>query len=176
MRKKIKNSIIVSILFAVSGCGVYEPIQVIPDYIRTIYIEPVKNETQQIGIGSDLTEELINEFVKEGRLTVTNSENADSVLRTTAYEYSKIPISYDENFVVEEYKLSMIINLKYFDNIKKVKLWEDIRNDLHGGIEVWVKYYVGQESGFAETEEEARQRLIEEAAEKILHRTVYGWE
>jgi outer membrane lipopolysaccharide assembly protein LptE/RlpB len=158
------------------GCGVYEPIEIVPDHIQTIRIEPFENNTQQIGLIADLTEELVNEFIKEGRLTVVSAPDADSTLKGTIVEYSKIPLSYDENFVVQEYKLTMIVNLKYYDNIQKVRLWEYTREDLLGGIEVWVKYYVGPDSAIPETEEEARDRLVEDVAEKILQRVVYGWE
>ncbi len=177
MKTLIKRTML--LLFSagfISGCGVYEPIEVVPDYIRTLYIKPVKNETQQIGLSSALTQEVINEFVKEGRLTVVGSENSDSSLEATIVEYSKLPIAYNEHLIAQEYKLTMIVNLKFYDHVKKLKLWEDIRMELSGGIESNLKYYVGQEVEFAETEEEARQRLIEDIAGKILHRTVYGWE
>ena len=164
--------------FIASGCAVvslYEAVEVVPDNIRNVYIEPVRNETQQVSLSIDLTEKIIDEFIKEGRLTVVGPEEADSTLRTTIIEYSKIPIAYDENFITEEYKLTIIVDLRYYDNIKKVKIFEEVRQDLLGGIEVWVKYYVGKDIELVETEEEARERLIEDVAKEILRRTVYGW-
>jgi len=177
MKKIIKRIIWLFIWSGfICGCGIYEPIEVVPDHIQTFRINPVKNKTQQIGLTSDLTEEVINEIVKEGRLTVVSSPDADSSLDIIIIEYSKIPIAYDENFIAQEYKLNMIINLKFYDHIKKLKLWEDVRENLTGGIETWVKYYVGTDTEFPETEEEARQRLVQDIAKKILHRIVYGWE
>ncbi len=172
----IKRKLYVVLIGLIFGCGVYEPIELVPDYIRTLQIEPFKNETQQIGLSSDLTQEVINEFIKEGRLTVVNAENSDSVLEGTIIEYSKIPLSYDENFIAQEYQITLIVNLAYSDKIKKLKLWQDVRTGLTGGIETSVKYNVGADAAFAETEEEARQRLIEDISRKILHRTIYGWE
>ncbi|MFW6172260.1 MAG: LptE family protein [Elusimicrobiota bacterium] len=175
MLKKLTMFIILLQLMII-GCGVYEPMEIVPDHIQTIRIVPFKNETQEMGLSSELTEEVINEFIKDGRLTVVNSDKADSILKGTIIEYTKIPISYDENFIATEFKLNMIINLSYYDNIEKLKLWEDKREGFDGGIENWVKYYVQQNAEFVETEEEAIQRLVEDTADKILHRTVYGWE
>ena len=168
--------IIITLSSILLGCGVYEPIDIIPDHLQTVRIEPVNNETAQIGISTELTRELIDEFIKEGRFTVTSARDADSVLYTTVAEYSQIPISYDENFVVQEYKLTVIANLEFVDNIERVRLWEEQRKGFTGGIEAWVNYSVSPETGFVETEEEARQRLIRDLAQRILHRTVYGWD
>jgi outer membrane lipopolysaccharide assembly protein LptE/RlpB len=176
MKNLLKNILLITAVMFFAGCGVYEPIEVIPDHIQTVRIQPIRNETQQIELTSDLKEEVINEFIKEGRLTVVSNEDSDSVLDITILDYSKMPIDYDENFVAQEYKLTMIINLKFYDNINQVKLWEDVRNDLTGGIEAWVTYFVGTDTEFAETEEEARTRLIQDVSKKILHRTVYGWD
>lgn len=176
IKKRLSIIIIFIVSFLFSGCGVYEPIEIVPDHIRTIQILPFKNKTQQIRLGTDLYEEVTNEFIKEGRLTVLSTNDADSSLETSIIEYSKIPIAYDENFIAQEYKLKMILNLKFNDHINRVKLWEDVREDLSGGIETSIKYYVGQEEEFAETEEEAKQRLIQDAAKQILQRTIYGWE
>lgn len=168
----------VPVLFLFTACSVYQPIEIVPDHIRTIRIEPIKNKTQQIRLTSELSEQLIDEFTKEGRLTVLNTNNADSALEIIIIEYSKIPILYDENFVAEEFKVNMIINLKYYDLIKKVMLWEDTRVGLAGGIETWVNYNVdiGKDSGFTETEEEVRYRLVIDTAKQIMQRTVLGWE
>ena len=176
MKRAAEKIFIAFVFVGIISCGVYQPIEVVPDHVQTIRINPVKNETQQIELSSDLTEEITNEFIREGRLTVVNRNDADSSIDVTVIEYTKIPISYDENFVAQEYKLNMILNLRFFDRVNKVKLWEDIRENLTGGIEAYVKYYAGPDPEFSETEDEARQRLIEDVAKLILQRTIYGWE
>jgi len=70
MKRAAENIIIAIILAGMISCGVYQPIEIVPDHVRTIRINPVKNETQQIDLSSDLTEEVTNEFIREGRLTV----------------------------------------------------------------------------------------------------------
>ncbi|MBN2406873.1 MAG: hypothetical protein JXJ19_04175 [Elusimicrobia bacterium] len=176
MKNYIKKYILVSLFFMIAGCSVYEPIGIVPDHIQTVRIEPFRNQTQQVRLSTDLTDLVVDKFIKEGRLSVVDTQNADSTLIGTIIEYTKMPIAYDENFVAQEYQLTMIVNLKYNDNIQKLKMWEDKKEGLSGGMEAWVKYYVGQDPVIAETEEEARQRLLEDLSTKILHRTLYGWD
>jgi hypothetical protein len=179
--KKFKVQFWVLSLAAVfaAGCGVYEPIGIIPDEIRDVRIEQFENKTSQTDISEDLTEEVINNFIKDGRLTVVSRSDADSRLKGAIVEYRKIPVSYDANFIVNEYRLVMVVNLWYYDLVNEVKLWEEVRRDPAsgtGGIEARVRYYVGEEMGVTETEEEARQRLIKDAADRITRRTLHGWE
>ncbi len=171
-----KTAVLMCAFLCAAGCGVYEPVEIIPDHLQSIRIEPVRNETSQIGISSDLTQELIDEFIREGRFTVTSSPDADAILYTTVASYSQIPLSYDENFVVQEYKIAMVANLRFIDNVEKLTLWQEKREGFSGGIEAWVNYSVSPEVGITETEEEARERLIENLAQRILQRTVYGWD
>ncbi|MGM0441654.1 MAG: LptE family protein [Elusimicrobiota bacterium] len=176
IRKKFFQFGFFLLFMGVTGCGAYQPMEIVPDSIQSIRIKQFKNETDQIDFSEKLTEEVTDQFIREGRLTVKNSDNADSILEGTIYEYKKIPISYDENFITEEYRLTMIVNLTYYDMQREVKLWEEKREDYSGGIETSVTYYVGDTEGITETEDEAWERLIERASEKILNRTLYGWE
>lgn len=165
-----------ALLLPLTGCGVYEPIEILPDHLRSIRIDTVRNETSQVSLGRDLTQQLIDDFVREGRFNVTASEDADAILFTTIAEYSIIPIAYDENFVAQEYKLTMIVNLQFVDNIERVRIFDDRREGLSGGLEAWVNYNASPDMGFVETEEEARERLIRDLSERILQRTIYGWD
>ncbi len=174
--KIILQSVSLLMLTLYVGCGVYQPIEIVPDRIRTVRIKQFDNRTDQIDFSEKLTEEVTNQFIREGRLTVKNTEDADSVLEGTISEYKKIPISYDANFITEEYRLIMIVNLVFYDMQERVKLWEEKREDYSGGIETSVTYYVGDTRGITETEDEAWERLIERASEKILNRTLYGWQ
>ncbi len=178
-RGKIQFYILSLAAVFIAGCGVYEPINIVPDEIQNIRIEQFENKTGQIDIASDLTDEVIDNFIKDGRLTVVSSSDADSRLKGTVIEYKKIPVSYDANFIVTEYGLVLIVNLSYCDMINELKLWEETREDFasgSGGIETRVKYYVDDDSGVSETELEARERLLKDAADKISRRTIYGWE
>jgi len=173
---KFKILLGAGLLLTYSGCGVYEPVEILPDHLRSLRVDPVSNETSRIGLGQDLTQQLIDDFVREGRFNVTGSENADAILFTTIAEYSRIPIAYDENFVAQEYKITMIVNLQFVDNIEKVRLFDESREGLLGGIEAWVNYNASPDMGFVETEEEAQERLIREISEQIIQRTIYGWD
>ncbi|MGM0568277.1 MAG: LptE family protein [Elusimicrobiota bacterium] len=165
------------ILFTVitAGCAVYEPVEIVPDHIRNIYIAPFENESHQLGLSEELTSQVTNDFIRNGRFSVVSREDADSILRGSIVEYKRIPISFDENFIAEEYSLSMAVDLSFTDRIEKQVLWKEEWDELKGGIEARVRYYVGSDRAFTESEESARERLIEEMSDIIVRRTVYGW-
>ncbi|MEA3506014.1 MAG: LPS assembly lipoprotein LptE, partial [Elusimicrobiota bacterium] len=77
---KIKFWVLSLAALVAAGCGVYEPIGIIPDEIRNIRIEQFENKTSQTDIAEDLTEEVIDNFIKEGRLSVVSRHDADSRL------------------------------------------------------------------------------------------------
>ncbi|NLB34749.1 MAG: LptE family protein [Elusimicrobia bacterium] len=173
---KAKILIGAGLILSALGCGAYEPVEILPDHLRSLRVNSVSNETSQIGLGQDLTQQLIDDFVREGRFKVTGSDDADAILFTTIADYSKIPISYDENFVAQEYKITMVVNLQFVDNIDRVRIFDESRKGLVGGIETWVNYNASPDLGFVETEEEAKERLIREISERIIQRTIYGWD
>ncbi len=167
------------VLFLLGGCS-YVPTEVLPEYIHNIYIPVFVNKTSKYGLEDKLTEAVIDEFLRDGKLGVTNKSEADGMLLGEIVEYRLEPISYDANNVVEQYKLWVVVNLTFWDLKKNEILWRDYRHSVNGGyqggIEEYVRYYVTSQAGeVVETEEEAQDRLVQTLSEDIVKRTAYGW-
>ena len=157
-------------VIAVAGCASpYSPApQILPAYMKNIYIRPFVNNTSQYGLEEKLTLAVVDEFVRDGRLKVVNSEaEADAVLVGEISKYILQPLTYDANMVTEQYKLWVLLNVHFVDKVKNVTMWTEPNME---GIQI---YYDVSRGG--PTEEEVRQTLWDGLSRDIVKRTVEGF-
>lgn len=162
-------------LAVLSGCGagesgVYQPkTLLLPPHIRFIAVRPFVNKTQFFGLEDKLLLRVSEEFIRDGRLPFVNDEGqADGVVAGEIVRYMKDPISFDENNVAAEYKLWVIINLRFIDRVNKQVLWEEPR------MEQSYRYFVETKPGGI-TEEQARELLWDLFARDIVKRCIEGF-
>ena len=174
--------VILGLLVMAGGC--YTPqttagVEILPVRIKTIAIPVFDNKTPYYSINEDLTTKTIEKFIQNGRLTVGDAKTADCLLKGEIVKYWIVPLSYNENDVVEQKQLKVIVNLALLDaQNENVVLWEETWRETQAGTEIGgivkeVRFFVSGET--AETEEDARARIVEELAEEIVKRTIYGW-
>lgn len=135
--------------FLLCSCGynfLERPIHFSPEW-KTIYIPPFKNFTQEPEIGELLAYELRHKFA-QGRflIPVSNSAEADLVLRGEITKILLEPISYELFLVTRERKLLFEGRLELIEQRTGKKLYENprvtffetyrIKEDLSGSLEV----------------------------------------
>ncbi|MCB4790511.1 MAG: LPS assembly lipoprotein LptE [Elusimicrobia bacterium] len=153
------------------GCAApYTPApQILPSYVRKIAIRPFVNNTTQYGLEEKLTLQVINEFVRDGRLAVTNNESeADGIIVGEINKYILQPLTYDANLVTNQYKLWILLNVHFIDTKNNVTLWNEPNLE---GIQI---FYDSTQPG-GQTEEEVRQTLWDNFAVDIVKRTYEGF-
>ncbi len=87
----------------------------LPDHIKTIAIPIFVNKTLQDGVEEIITQQVIEQFVKGGKVRLVSEDNADAILRGTITAYKSDDVaSYDEYNEVASYnlKVSLILNCK----------------------------------------------------------------
>lgn len=158
------------LLTAFTGCAShYTPAQQqLPQNIRKVAIETFKNSTVYYGMEEKLTLAATNEFIRDGRLEVVNSQEADGILRGEITRYVLEPLTYDENHVVKEYKLWILVDIMLVDRLKNEVVWQE--KNLEGNYRFFVANIPG-----GITEEEAREIIWEKLARAILKRTIDGF-
>ena len=164
------RSLLFAGFIAVLGCASpYTPApQILPAHIKNIYIRPIVNNTSQYGLEEKLTLAVVDEFVRDGRLKVVNSEaEADGVVVGEISKYILQPLTYDANMVTEQYKLWVLLNVHFVDKVKNVTMWTEPNME---GIQI---YYDVSRGG--PTEEEVRQTLWASLSRDILKRTMDGF-
>ena len=165
----MKKTVILFAAVLIAGCSAYQPQpQLMPQHIRKMAVRPFINHTSQYGLEDKLTLLVRDEFIKDGRFTVVNEENAEGIVVGEITYYMLQPLSYGANFEPQQYKLRVLLNLFFIDKVKNVTLWEEPNfegvhifspSTLPGGI----------------TEEQARENVWSDLAQKILTRTIDGF-
>ena len=168
------------ILCLTSGCG-YTTRPGLASYLKTIYVKPFVNkiDVTMLSTGNerfpiyrhqmevDLTREVINRYQFTGLLRPAPVERADCRLEGELVDFRRDALRYDASQQVEEWRLSIVVNLKFFDQTRNELLWEEDR-------------FTGDTTYFAlgantESEPQAVNRAITDLARRIVERSVENW-
>jgi len=165
----LKTALTAAVIFVAGCASPYTPApQILPAHIKNVYIRPVVNNTSQYGLEEKLTLKVIDEFVRDGRLKVVNTEpEADGVIVIEISKYILQPLTYDANMVTEQYKLWVLLNVHFVDRVQNVTMWNEPNME---GIQI---YYDVARGG--PTEEEVRETLWDGLSRDIVKRTVQGF-
>lgn len=156
-------------VFLLEACGAYNPAPaLLPAHIRAISVSMIINETPIFGIDDDLDRILRDEFIRDGRLEITNDAESDGSVEAVITRYILEPLTYDENHVVEEYKLWVLLDLRFIDRVQNKILWEE------KNLEGFHRFFVQTKPGGL-TEEEARDYVWDNLSRDIVKRTIEGF-
>jgi len=72
-----------------------------------------------------LTRAVRDAFVTSGRLKVVRPEDADSILEGEITGYQLNPLSYNRQADVQEYRLTVTLNLRFRDVKNNTVLWQE---------------------------------------------------
>ena len=163
-----------------SGCG-YSARPGLPSSMRTVYIKPFVNKIDitQLGMNTqeypiyrhgmevDLTDAVLRRFQFTGLLRPDSLARADTRLEGELVEFRKDPLRYNASQQVEEWRLNIVVNLRFYDRSSAEPIWEE-------------SHFTGDTTYFAlgnsaESETTALSRAIEDAAKRIVERTVENW-
>ena len=88
-----------------------------------IAIPLFSNETFQYGIEETLTKSIREEFILDGRIEITEEEEADLILQGKITHYFNEPLS-EATMAVEEYRVRMDILVALISATDKKTVWE----------------------------------------------------
>ena len=173
--------LILLLLFAISGCG-YTTKTLLPSVVKTIYIDNVHNkidmtketgydeayEIYRPGLEREIRKAIKDRFIFDGKLKVVNKkEEADSVLNCDILDFEKQPLRYRDDRTIEEYRLKLVVSLKFTDLVDNAVLIDESE-------------FVGEKtyslSGpFVASESSAQTAAITDLARRIIERVVDIW-
>jgi hypothetical protein len=168
------------LVMLISGCG-YSQKSLLPEDVKTIYVMPVKNmidlsaETSdrdrfrvyRPGVEVEVTNSIINRFIFDGNLKIVGPENPDAVVEAKLVDYRRDPLRYEENDDIQEYRLSIVIDVSVYRARDHKVLWQDSR--LTGDTTFFLS------GGRAVSEDEAAQRAAEDVARRLVENTIEVW-
>jgi len=174
--KRLINSaaiaLFVALLLALSGCFKYSFTgKSGPGHIKSVAIPLFENSTAEYGLAENLTDEVISTFQNDNTLKIEDESTADAVLWGKLTRVEDVPYTYEgegevSNFSVGEYKITLTVQLEYYDQVKQETIWKQ-------QVQGWGVYTYG--SGSQEEREVGFSEAIKKLAEDILNLTVSGW-
>ena len=171
-------SVVCSLLSA--SCG-YTTRLGLASYLKTVYVKPVVNTIDfttlatdyqrfpiyRHGMETDITNAIINRFQFTGLLRPAGPRDADSRLEGELVEFRRDALRYDASQQVEEWRLSVVVNLRFYDRHANTLLWEE-------------NQFTGEATYFAlgpnaESEATALDRAVKDLARRIVEHSVENW-
>ncbi len=145
----------------------------LPEHIETIAIPIFENETLEEGVEETLTNFVIEEFVKGGKVRLVSEDRADAILLGVVKTYkNKEAVTYNEQNKVSSYKVTVTVDVQLQDLVEEKILWEQ------EGLSENADYDGGEDVGLTEEQEnerEALRQLTEEMAQKIRTLSTEGF-
>lgn len=158
------------LIIFVFGCAHTPGSSDLPQHVRRISVQQFMDQTGHSIVSRKLTEQVVKEFLYDKRMAVVNPESADALLLGKITKYILEPLSFDESYIPEEYKLWIWVDIGFKDMVSNKILWVEKR------MAAEVRYFVTpRKGGNFLTEEEAQEIVIKLLAEDIVKRTIDGW-
>ncbi|MBT3922718.1 MAG: hypothetical protein HOF21_09105 [Nitrospina sp.] len=111
------------ILFAASlffnGCG-YHLVGTgssLPTELKTLSISVFSNSSSEPEIHRELTSNIIDSFITDGRLKVVGKGSADMVMKGTLYYYDLKAVSFSSNDFVSDYIVELGVDVQVIDKV-----------------------------------------------------------
>jgi hypothetical protein len=177
----VKKIFAIILLLTISGCG-YTSKPFLSSRLETIYVDNFRNkiditkETEykehyrlyRPGLERKATKETKERFIFDGTLEVVNDpDSADSLLECAIIDYRKEPLQYTDNKVVDEYRLKIIVSIKFTDLIENSVLVDEAE---FAGEATYT--LTGPLAG---TESTAQDEALADLARRIVEKVVEGW-
>jgi hypothetical protein len=157
-----------ALLAPLAGCA-YTAGTGIPGHITSVAIPTFGNKTVQYTLGQELTEAVIDRFVRDNHLKIVPQRQAQSVIQATVLEYKNEVFGYTAAEQAQEYRVGVRVEVRYKDLVKNKDVW----NDIIIKVANYSTVPVGGKA--AQTETDGRKDVVSKVADEVLSRTVSKW-
>jgi len=163
-----------------SGCG-YSSSSLLPADQDSVHVDNFANginPTREIsdrrnsysyrpGLENELTRAVIDGFIFDRHLDIKSSKNAILLLKGTLTDFRQYPLTYGDDYNIEEFRMEIFVDLELYDNRTGELLWAE-------------KSFMGQTNYYvvgpnAVSEETALNEAVKDLALRIVERTVESW-
>ena len=165
----MKKLLLLWFILNLSSCA-HTPIRTLPEHIKSIYIPIFVNQTFQYGLEEIVTNMVIEEFIKDGRLEVVDRKSADAELTGTIISYERVPFSYNNEGDVDKYRVSISVRFELTDVTNNQLLWQEQYQEVVLYIPLTSSY---EPKDFDITpEQEAIHKALSRIAYYVVSRTI----
>lgn len=169
-RAGLLEALLVTLALGAGSCGYTTSTALLPTHLKTIAIPVFANETTEYTLEQDVTNAVIDRFVKDNHLRVVNEKDADAVVRGRITAYRNSIFGFSSTTRAQEYRVTISCAVVFKDQVKNREVWNE------PALVKTANYYVVDVPGErAKTELDGRQEAIAKIADEVLSRSVEGW-
>jgi hypothetical protein len=151
------------------GCGYTASPALLPQHLKTVAIPVFENGTPEAQLEQELTDAVIQRFVRDNKLKIVDERSANAVVRGRVTEYKNSVFGFSNSAQANEYRITIGVMVTFKDLVKNRELWSE---QLVKSANYYVQDVPGQT---AKTDVDGRKEAIEKIADEILARSVEGW-
>ena len=129
-----------------------------------------ENATTEYTLEQDVTNAVIERFVKDNHLRVVDERSANAVIRGKLTGYKNAVFGFSAVNRAQEYRVTLTCSVVFKDLVKNREIWNE--PELVKTANYFVVDVPGQS---ARTELDGRKEAITKIADEILTRSVEGW-
>src|SRR5262249_37421757 len=150
-----------------AGCGYTASPALLPQHLKTVAIPVFENGTPEAQLEQQVTDAVIQRFVRDNHLKIVDEKSANSVVRGRLTDYKNAVYGFTANTTnANAYRVTITTQVTFKDLVKNREMWS-------GEIVKSAIYYVQPIPGQKVTTElDGRQEAIDKIADEILSRSV----
>jgi len=152
------------------GCSYSPNPTAFPTHLSTIAVPVFQNRTTQPALEEQVTQAVVDRFIKNSRLRVVGEDQADLVITGAISTYKNAVFGFNAREQAQEYQVIVTVSVTAKDRVKNRELWKD--DNLTRTSNYFVVATGGQP---AKTEADGRTDAVDKLAEAVLNRTVETW-
>lgn len=145
------------------GCG-YVSESAYLKHVRSVRVPPIRNQTVLFELEDELTTALKTRFQSKW------TDGDDAILLVTAHNYEIRPIGYDVNNFPEKYRMLVVLDYEFRDNVKAKLV--DAKKDFEFHHDFYVVSGRGEPP---EDEATARKRLMTDLVDELYYNLAEQW-
>ena len=142
--------------FTVAGCGYQfaEQNTVLPEDIRTVYIEPFVDRTRDVGLGQEVTSAVRSEFYRVGQLRIVDRvEEADAIVSGVIRSLQSHVLSVNRRDSVLQYEAILTSEVTLRRREPSAVLWRQVLN--------FAEVYSGSRAAIVTTSSDFRRGTLD---------------
>ncbi|GMO65275.1 MAG: hypothetical protein Nk1A_2470 [Endomicrobiia bacterium] len=101
--------------------------RVLPGHAKKVYVKPFYNPTSEVGLEVEFTNAVIDEILKDGRISPVNTEEeSDGILTAVIKQYiMKQLFTFGDNNSSGPYEIIIVVSVSLVDRNKNMALWTE---------------------------------------------------
>jgi hypothetical protein len=137
----------------------------LPAHLRTLTILPVQNRTAQSLLGDQMTRAIQESMRRNAPQLRQVSQGGQAEFAMSLVDYRNAPASFTTGGTVQNYQVSLTVDVKFYDGVKKRILYEQKSVTVRGQYDLTR----------GETEIQGQTRALKELDEVVVANALSDW-